>query len=49
MKKKLEFEKERFMNASHPEFTRTYDLYLKYIEEKDIIEYESQLKSDRKN
>ena len=48
MKRKLQFEKERFMNVSHPEYTHTYDRYLQYIEDQDIIEYENQLKADRK-
>lgn len=48
MKHKLQFEKERFMNVTHPEFTHTYDRYLQYIEEDDILEYETQLKAERK-
>lgn len=48
MAKKLAFEKERFMNVSHPEFTHTYDRYLKYVDDEDILEYESQLKAERK-
>jgi len=49
MREKLEFEKERYMNVLDPAFTHTYDKYLRYIDEEDIIEYESQLKAERKN
>jgi hypothetical protein len=48
MKKKLEFEKERFMNVTHPEYTHTYDRYLEYLNQDDILEYESKLKAERK-
>lgn len=48
MQRKLEFEKERFMNVTHPEFTHTYDRYLQYLDEADILEYETQLKAERK-
>lgn len=48
MKWKLQFEKERFMNVTHPEFTHTYDRYLQYLDDEDIIEYETQLKAERK-
>lgn len=45
---KAQFEKERFMNVRHPEFTHTYDRYLQYLDEEDILEYRSQLKAERK-
>ena len=48
MKRKLQFEKERFMNVSNPNFTRSYDAYLQYMEDQDAMEYENQLKAERK-
>lgn len=48
MKKKLEFERERFMNVTRPEYTHTYDRYLEYLDQDDILEYESRLKAERK-
>lgn len=49
MKRKLQFEKERFLNVTDPSFTRTYDAYLQYMEDEDVREYENQLKAERRS
>lgn len=45
--RQLQLERERFMNVTHIEFTHTYDRYLQYLDEQDIIQYENQLKAER--